>query len=352
MKQLMGSQKQNAAVRRLVHIGKAAAANFQAWYERNFVVQRAGRIGCLSYTRAGSFDDHPGDWAWYSDAYGRAFYDHTEPLTPDEEDYIRSHPLVMFQLALGVTDLRGLRCMRRGLTLRVNQLQRKAYRSKYYAKENVRRRQFAAERRKIRKRATTNPCPTPDEFRTAFSRVGESVKAKLLFGGMVHDLACYVDSCLRYDANGNIAGRNGGIKAWLADNVPELYPRYKTIMRYKALAMRLRQAMEIKDPTPTSVLLEEEAQDGTKTQPNRNTTQTHAERKEGATGRKNYSAQYSHYWHGKRLLMRKIMADCQNTFRDAFGKIDSMLGGTYLVSTSELRTPARHIRTRPGQAPS
>jgi hypothetical protein len=87
--------------------------------------------------------------------------------------------------------------------------------------------------------------------------VKDSVEAKLLFGGMVHALACYVDSCLRYDGSGNIVGRNGGIKEWLADNVPELYPRYKTIMRYKALAMRLRQAMGVKDPEPTSALLDE-----------------------------------------------------------------------------------------------
>ena len=230
-----------SAKRLTVAIGREAAASFRAWFERNLVDPRAGRIGGVSYSRAGALDDRPGDWAWYADAYGRAFWDHTEPLTPDEVDYLRSHPLVMLQLALGVTDLRGLRCLRRGLTLRTNALQQKSYRSRYYAQDNARRRALAAERRKIRRRTTTNPCPTPDEFREAFARVGESAEAKLLFGGMVHDLACYVDSCLRYDGAGNIVGRNGGIRAWLADNVPELSPRYKTIMRYKALAMRVRQ---------------------------------------------------------------------------------------------------------------
>ncbi|MBR4653244.1 MAG: hypothetical protein IKO72_07770, partial [Kiritimatiellae bacterium] len=70
------------------------------------------------------------------------------------------------------------------------------------------------------------------------------------------------DSCLRYDGSGNIVGRNGGIKAWLSENVPELYPRYKTIMRYKALAMRLRQAMGVKDPEPTSALFGEAGSNG------------------------------------------------------------------------------------------
>ncbi len=244
------------AKRLTVAIGREAAANFKSWFKRNFANTRAGRIGGTSYHRAGAMDDRPGDWTWYTDAYGRAFYDHTEPLTPDEEDYLRSHPLVMLQLALGVTDLRGLRCLRRGLTLRTNALQRKSYRSRYYTHDNARRRALAAERRKIHRRTTTNPCPTPDEFREAFARVTDSAEAKVFFGGMVHDLACYVDSCLRYDRNGNIVGRNGGIRAWLADNVPELSPRYKTIMRYKALAMRVRQMMDLTDPTPTSALLE------------------------------------------------------------------------------------------------
>ena len=237
-----------------VRLGKEVAANFRAWFERNFANRRAGRIGHASYSRAGMFDDRPGDGMWYAEALGRAWTDYRAPLTASEMGYLTDHPLIAFQLAAGITDARGLRCMIRGLTLRTNSLQRKAYRSRYYGQENARRRMLAAERRKVAKRTTTNPCPTPEAFRKAFARVGESVEAKLLFGGMAHDLACYVDSCLRYDGAGNIVGRNGGIKAWLSGNVPELYPRYKTIMRYKALAMRLRQAMGVKDPEPTSAL--------------------------------------------------------------------------------------------------
>ena len=230
-------------------------ANFRAWFERNFINRRAGRVGNVSYSRAGALDDRPGDGAWYADAHARAWADYNDPPDPSELAYVFSHPLVAFQLSVGITDLRGLRCMRRGLTLYMNRLQQKSYRSRYYGRDNARRRMLAAERRKITKRTTTNPCPTPEEFRAAFARVKDSVEAKLFFGGMVHDLACYVDSCLRYDGSGNIVGRNGGIKEWLADNVPELYPRYKTVMRYKALAMRLRQAVGLKDPEPTSALL-------------------------------------------------------------------------------------------------
>ena len=77
----------------------------------------------------------------------------------------------------------------------------------------------------------------------------------IILGGMMHDLECYVDNCLRFDEAGNVIGRNGGIRGWIADNVPELLPKYKTLMRYKALAVRIRQATETKDPKPTSKLL-------------------------------------------------------------------------------------------------
>ena len=345
-------------------IGREVAESFKAWFVRNFVNPRAGRIGGVSYLRAGALDDRPGNSVWYSDAYGRAFWDHVEPLSPDEEAYILSHPLVALQLALGVTDLRGLRCLRRGLTLRTNSLQRKAYRSRYYARDNARRRWLAAERRRIRRRTTTNPCPSPDAFRAAFARVGDSAEAKILFGGMVHDLACYVDSCLRYDEAGSIVGRNGGIKAWIADNVPELRPRYKTIMRYKALAMRVRQAVGLEDPVPTSALLDENghralaesAPGGLGVAKKGRGAQQKGE------GNKNYYAQKSHNGGGgkvrsgypgrleagrwpqlgdgvrvragglwrdlerKRKRVRRILADCKNSFRDVLGRIDAVLG--------------------------
>ena len=390
------------AKRLTVAVGREAAASFKAWFERNFVNPRAGRMGGASYSRAGALDDRRGDWTWYPSAYGRAFWDHTEPLKPDEEEYIRSHPLAMLQLALGVTDLRGLRCLRRGLTLRANALQQKAYRSRYYARDNARRRLLAAERRKVRRRTTTNPCPTPEQFREAFARVTESAEAKVLFGGMVHDLACHVDSCLRYDGSGNIVGRNGGIRAWIAENVPELSCRYKTIMRHKALAMRVRQMAALEDPQPTSVLLD--GPDGEAGNPldmsskgrcgageNRGWTG----RAEGRADVKNYYAQDSHYarrqdgeerkrdgqgnkreWleleqrrgqleqrrleqrqkqmeqervrleqrqkqmeqervrleqrrnllELKRRRLRRVLAECRNTFKDVFDRIDSELG--------------------------
>ena len=127
----------------------------------------------------------------------------------------------------------------------------------YYAREKARRRELAAARRRLSRRTTTAPMPTPSALLAAWNARKSSREAMVRLGGMLHDLACYVDSCLRFDEFGGVAGRNGGIKEWLRENVPELSPKYKTLMRYKALAMRLRQVTGTKDPKPTAALLDE-----------------------------------------------------------------------------------------------
>ena len=132
---------------------------------------------------------------------------------------------------------------------------RRVRRPFYYAQEVERRRSLAIERRKIRRRRTTAPMPTPEVLLKAWNERKSSRKAMIILGGMMHDLECYVDNCLRFDEAGNVVGRNGGIRGWIAENVPELLPKYKTLMRYKALAVRIRQATETKDPKPTSKLL-------------------------------------------------------------------------------------------------
>ena len=234
-------------------VAGAVRADFAAWVERNFFNPRAGRIGDVSYTRAGELDDavpESGPRAgrrearqlWFSEAYDRALVDHVEPLRAEEADFLLHHPHVALQLMLGVTDLRGLRCLRRGLTHEVDRLQRRACRARYYARDNARRRALAAERRKIRRRATANPCPTPEALRAAFAARGESPEAKVRLGGLLEDLECYVDNGLRFGPDGEILGRNGGVRGWLREHAPELLERYKTPIRYQAPAHRPRRA--------------------------------------------------------------------------------------------------------------
>lgn len=58
-------------------------------------------------------------------------------------------------------------------------------------------------------------------------------------------------------------GRRGGVKAWLQVNIPALYVRYTTVMRYKAMAKRLRQVTGLADPVPAAAVLGPPAQGGT-----------------------------------------------------------------------------------------
>ena len=132
----------------------------------------------------------------------------------------------------------------------------------YYERETERRRRLAAERRRVSRRATSAPMPTPEEVLAAWNARKESREAMVRLGGMLHDLECYVDNCLKFSESGEVVGRNGGIKGWLFDNLPELLPKYKTLMRYKAMAVRLRQATGTEDPKPTSALLAETPRNG------------------------------------------------------------------------------------------
>ncbi len=74
----------------------------------------------------------------------------------------------------------------------------------------------------------------------------------LIFGSMLEDLEAYVDNSLVRDPDGTIVGRNGGIKQWLRENCAELGKRYHTVMRYKALAKRFKQAIDLEDPVPVA----------------------------------------------------------------------------------------------------
>ena len=129
-------------------------------------------------------------------------------------------------------------------SLRVAKLKAAERRPRYYAAENERRRALAAERRKIRARATTNACPTREAILEAWNRRKDSHEAAIRFGSMLEDLECYLDNSLRRSEDGVIIGRNPGIKGWLCDNLPEIYEKYTTAMRYKAAAKKLKQVVE------------------------------------------------------------------------------------------------------------
>ena len=141
-------------------------------------------------------------------------------------------------------------------TKRLNRMRGSLVRPLYYEAENRRRRALAAERRRIRERRTVNACPTKEAILEAWKDRKTSHEAAIRFGSLLEDLECYVDNSLRFDEDGAIIGRRGGIKLWLKENIPALALVYSSVMRYKAAAKKLRQIAGIADPTPAAAMLE------------------------------------------------------------------------------------------------
>ena len=137
---------------------------------------------------------------------------------------------------------------------------RRLRRPTYYEAERERRMELAEERRRIRRRTTTNSCPTADSLRAAFTQARASTANMIRFGSMLEDLECYVDNSVVWNAEkGKIVGRRGGIRQWLRENAEDLSERYKTVMKYKALAKKFRQAVGVSDPVPAAAVLPSEA---------------------------------------------------------------------------------------------
>ena len=128
----------------------------------------------------------------------------------------------------------------------------------YYETERARRLGLAEERRRIRRRRTVNAMPGREGLLEAFRKAKDSPADMIRFGSLIEDLECYVDNT-PYFKDGQLIGRRGGIRRHLEREIPELYARYKTVMRYKALSKRFRQAVGVSDPVPAASLLPEES---------------------------------------------------------------------------------------------
>jgi hypothetical protein len=160
------------------------------------------------------------------------------------------------------------RWLRVGTTRYIDRAQSRLRRPLYYAQERARREALAEERRRTGGRRTTNPCPTREEILDAWIHRRDSHAAAVRFGSMIHDLECYVDNSLLRDEAGAIVGRRGGVKAWLQENIPALHVRYTTVMRYKAMAKKLRQVVGLADPVPAEAVLAPQAETARTESPN------------------------------------------------------------------------------------
>ena len=158
-------------------------------------------------------------------------------------------------LFLALTALFGAYTVLTLLVGRLSLVLRRLRRPAYYERERERRRRLADARREIRKHHTLNPRPAFDAIRAALRDARRSPEAALRLGSLLEDLECFVDNTLRFDGRGRIVGRRGGIKRLLQREAPDLFEKYSTIMRYKAMAKRFRQACGTGEPIPPAMLL-------------------------------------------------------------------------------------------------
>ena len=137
---------------------------------------------------------------------------------------------------------------------------RRLRRPTYYEQERAKRLAWAEERRKITKRTTHHACPTVQKLTEAFRAARQSPANMIRLGSLLEDLECYVNNKPYWSSETRqIVGRHGGIRQWLRENAPELSERYKTLMRYKALSKKFRQAVGIADPISASDVLPQDA---------------------------------------------------------------------------------------------
>ena len=169
----------------------------------------------------------------------------------------RRSELVLFD-ALCISLLMGgafaIWVMRRRIDLHLHRLRRPSY----YETERARRLELTEDRRRIRRRTTLNARPTAGQLREAFLHARDSVDNMVRLGSLMEDLECYIDNSLVFGEDGKIIARKGGIRRYIQSEIPDLYKSYKTLMRYKALARRFRQAVGISDPVPAASVLPEE----------------------------------------------------------------------------------------------
>jgi len=153
-------------------------------------------------------------------------------------------------------------------------------------------------------------------------------------GAIMEDLECYIDNSLVFGEDGRIIARKGGIRRYIQSEIPDLYRSYKTLMRYKALAKKFRQAIGISDPIPASSVLPQEDEEGA------GKSNAIEDRKDGAksqkasergTGEKNYGSvknDENMVWTDSqqsggdgldeeiRRRVREILEVCEGTFLD------------------------------------
>ena len=89
-----------------------------------------------------------------------------------------------------------------------------------------------------------NPPPTPEALAAQWEKAhGRGpVEEKLRLGSMMLDIEATVDSSLVRNTDGEIVGRNPGLRGWLRENCPEMMRHYRMLMdcRHRPVAQGAR----------------------------------------------------------------------------------------------------------------
>ena len=104
-----------------------------------------------------------------------------------------------------------------------------------------------------------NPAPSPEALEEQFekARGRGRIEEKIRLGSMLLDLEANVDSSLIRGENGEIVGRNPGLRGWIAMHCPALARRYAALLSYRRMAQDFRRAHGLDDPAPAALLLSE-----------------------------------------------------------------------------------------------
>ena len=84
------------------------------------------------------------------------------------------------------------------------------------------------------------------------------MEEKIKLGSMLLDAEAAVDSSLIRNTDGEIVGRNPGVRGWLRENCPAMMRHYRVLMDCRQLADRFRKVHGVRDPLPATILLEKE----------------------------------------------------------------------------------------------
>ena len=102
------------------------------------------------------------------------------------------------------------------------------------------------------------PAPDAAALRAAWAaaRGGRGRTAETIrLGSLLLDLEASLGSRRTRGADGRIAGRQPGLRGWIARYAPDLAPRYDSLLRARRLAQAMRRAYGLRDPLPATLLL-------------------------------------------------------------------------------------------------